>query len=104
MSTLLAEFQDWIEKSKPGQSFTYATCGSLGDKGLSGDTLSTAEHAKRMFARGLIELAQSLRKDTDGNRAGFDYLAIKRKESRVPLVFGNPWVPKIVGPGRSSWR
>jgi len=98
----LADFEHFIATARAGESVVYATCGSLGDKGLSAETLAVAEHAKRMFARGSIELTQRLRKDTDGNRAGHDYLAIKRKEIRPPLVFGNPWVPQIVG-GR-GWR
>jgi hypothetical protein len=57
----------------------------LGDKGVTDETKAVAEQAKKAFAVGRVELAQRLRKDGDGKRNGYDYLAVKKCEVRVPI-------------------
>jgi len=61
-------------------------CGTLGDKGLTKDTIVLAEQAKEAYANGLVELYQ--RRTSDGV---FDYLAVKKKHKHVPQVYGEPW-------------
>jgi hypothetical protein len=52
--------------------------------------LSVADRCWRVGA------SQRLRKDANGKRDGFDYLAVMKREVRVPLANGTPWRPKIV--------
>jgi ribosomal protein S12 methylthiotransferase accessory factor YcaO len=98
--SLLSNFQYWLDTAKGGEVFTYCIAGTLGDKHLTSETLATAEHAKRAYARGLVELCQKRRVDASGNRDGFDYLAVKKGQVRVPQANGVLWVPKIIGPGK----
>ena len=88
-----------LSTAEPGSPYTYCTGYNLGDNGVSSETLHTALLAKRAFAYGKVELVQ--RRITGAGKWGpFIYLAINRKEERTPQANGEPWVPRIIGPGK----
>src|SRR6476646_6356692 len=94
-----SSFEHWLNTAKPGSSYTYFSGHNLGDNGVAPETLHTASLAKRAFADGKVELVQ--RRITGESKWGpFSYLAIKRKEERMPQANGEPWVPRIIGPGK----
>jgi len=77
---------------------------TLGDKHLTPDTLAVAEEAKRQYAEGKIELVQKrTARATDKRLGAFDYLAIKKREVRVPVANGERWKPKIIAQGHASY-
>src|SRR5262245_41637268 len=94
-------FDRFLVHGKPGEVFTYATCGTLGDKHVSKETLAVAERAKQAYAKGQVELCQR-RRFSNGEPDGFDYLAVKKKHNYTPTVFGEAWKPYITGPGKAK--
>src|SRR5262245_37002731 len=93
-------FSDWLQAGVPGSVYVYATCGTLGDKGVTKETLAVAEQAKEAYAKGLVILCQRRQKGKGGEPDEFDYMAIKKKHQNAPLVFGEPWKIQILGPGK----
>lgn len=87
-------FGEWLRSAKAGSIFIYCTAANLGDKSVTDEERTTAAKAKVAYAEGLVELCQ--RKCMNGR---YDYLAIKRRDGRLPLVHGLPWEPKIIKPG-----
>src|SRR5262245_41431334 len=63
-------FSDRLKGGAPG-SYVYATCGTLGDKGVTDETLVRAEQAKEAYAKGLVILCQRRRKGKGGEPDGF---------------------------------
>jgi len=63
-----------------------------------------AEEAKRQYAEGKIELVQKrTARATDKRLGAFDYLAIKKREVRVPVANGEQWKPKIIAQEHASY-
>jgi hypothetical protein len=81
------------DTAKLGSFYTNFTGYNLGDSGVS------ALLAKRAFSDGKVELVQR-RITGEGKWGPFSYLAIKREEERTPKANGEPWVPRIIGPGK----
>jgi len=94
-----SSFEHWLNAAEPGSPYTYFPGYNLGDNGVSSETLHTALLAKRAFAVGKVELVQR-RITGEGKWGPFSYLAIKREEERTPKANGEPWVPRIIGPGK----
>jgi hypothetical protein len=99
----LERWDQWLDQAQPGSAITYATTSSLGDKAVTPEALAVAERAKQAFAAVKVELAQRLRKDGDGKRNGFDYLAIKKRELRVPMANGERWKIRFFGQGKGYY-
>jgi hypothetical protein len=69
---------------------TPSVCGDADES-----TKETAKEARECFAKGEIELAQRRLLGKNGNWGTLEYLAIKRRNIRVPTVHGNRWLPPI---------
>ena len=94
-----SSFEHWLNTAQPGSPYTYFTGYNLEDNGVSPETLHTALLAKRAFADGKVELVP--RRLRGENKWGpFSYLAMKREEERTPQANGEPWVPRIIRPGK----
>ena len=81
-----ATFLEFVNSAFPGETIIYFTGHSLGDADPA--TQETAKEARERFAKGEIELLQRRLPGKNGAWGPLDYLAIKRKEVRVPCGFG----------------
>ena len=60
---------------------------------------------KQAYAADKVELVQSLRKDANGNREeSYDYLPIKKHQTRTPMVLGERWEVRFFGQGKMHRR
>jgi hypothetical protein len=94
-----SSFDHWLNTAELGSPYSYFTGYNPRDSGVSPEALHTAVLAKRAFADGKVELGQR-RITGEGKWGPFIYLAIKRKEERTPQANDEPWVPRIIGPGK----
>jgi hypothetical protein len=83
----------WLRDGKPGSKFVYATRHAL-DSETPADVLKDARLARESYALGIVELVQQ-RNERGGP---FNYVAIKKREKRVPLVNGLPWQATVSSP------
>ena len=88
-------FAQWLESSKAGERYIYCTRHVLDCK-TPPEVQHVAMLAREAFARGEVELVQ---RRTDGKGGPFQYIAIKRRERRTPVVNGEAWPTRIRG-----WR
>ena len=82
----LKSFKAWVACAEPKQVCVYFEGRHLADCANQ----DTAEAAREAFAKGQIELLQ--RRLPEGP---LEYLAIKRKEVRIPMVGGDKWKPQL---------
>jgi hypothetical protein len=87
-------FDFWLETVDHGSVFVYATCSNLSDL----EDRSLADRVKAEYARGSVDMAQKKFQQGNGKiPSTFFYLAIKKRELRIPMVRGFPWKPIIQG-------
>ena len=94
-----SSFDHWLNTAELGSPYTCFTGYNLADNGVSPETLHRALLAKRAFAEVKVELVQR-RIMGEGKWGPFSYLAINQKEERTPKATGEPWLSRIIGPGK----
>ena len=84
-------FAEWLDTARPGEQFVYYG-GILADrfKPPSPAEKAEADAALNAYGMGEVELTQRLIK-VGNKRAGYEYIATKRKNIEPPLVHGAPW-------------
>jgi len=81
-------FAEWLRVAQPGEQYIY--CVGVGLGAASPEEEAEAKAALQTYADGVVELAQ--------RRIGknkFEYLAQKRRVTRAPTVFGEPWRTRL---------
>jgi hypothetical protein len=89
----LHEFLDWVDEAKPGASVVYAEAVTLGDNKTPDHVKQVGHAALRAFADGKVELCQRR------NGEAFEYLAVKRKDTKPRMANGQPFQCRI-----ETWR
>jgi hypothetical protein len=89
------EFLEWLDSAESGSKIVYFEGASLGLANPAATEL--AKEAREQFAAGRVELCQKR------IGKGFEYLAIKRKQVRPPMVGGSPWRPYLTHADQLSY-
>ena len=88
-------FAEWLRVAQPGEQYIYPGeqyiyYVGVGLGAASPEEEAEAKAALQTYADGVVELAQ--------RRIGknkFEYLAQKRRVTRAPTVFGEPWRTRL---------